>query len=131
MIPFARRTLETAMVDVSKKTPTVRSALAQSEIWLNPGTYSLLKNQKLEKGDAIAMAEIAGIMASKRTQDLIPLCHQINLDFARVNFEWNHAESRVKVLCEVQVTDKTGCEMEALTGAMVAASTVYDMCKGH
>ena len=76
------------------------------------------------------MAEIAGIMACKRTQDLIPLCHQINLDFARVNFEWHDQDSRVRILCTVQVTDKTGCEMEAIVGAMVASATIYDMCKG-
>lgn len=76
------------------------------------------------------MADIAGIMAAKRTSELIPLCHQINLDYARLKYELNSKEFKVRILCEVQVTDKTGCEMEALVGAMIASATVYDMCKG-
>jgi cyclic pyranopterin monophosphate synthase len=69
-------------------------------------------------------------MASKRTQDLIPLCHQVNLDYSKVWFEWNDATHIVRVLCHVQVTDKTGCEMEAIVGALIASATIYDMCKG-
>lgn len=78
------------MVDVSIKSPTVRRSLAQCEvIFSNYSAYKLLKERKLEKGDAIQIAEVAGIMAAKRTSDLIPLCHQIALDFAKVSFEWS------------------------------------------
>lgn len=83
----------------------------------------------MKKGDALTQAEVAGIMASKRTSDLIPLCHQINLDYSKVGFEWIDSNFRLRVICEVQVTDKTGCEMEAIVGAQVAAATIYDSCK--
>ena len=96
---------------------------------MNSLAYSKLKNRQLEKGDAVKIAEIAGLMASKKTSDLIPLCHQIALDFTKVKIEFCE-EGLVRVTCLTQVTDKTGCEMGAMVGATVAALTIYDMCKG-
>lgn len=75
-------------------------------------------------------AEIAGIMASKQTSHLIPLCHQINLDYSKITYQWFDARATLRILCSVQVTDKTGCEMEAIVGSQIAAATIYDMCKG-
>ena len=118
------------MVDVSQKQRTVRKALAQCQITMNQGAYSQLRERKLRKGDGVSIAEIAGLMASKQTSQLIPLCHQISLDFSKVSVHFDDdASGVVTVLCETQVTDKTGCEMEAMTGATVAALTIYDMCK--
>eukprot|EP00347_Sterkiella_histriomuscorum_P012564 403368084 len=117
------------MVDVSKKQPTVRTAIAQSIIQLNKEAFDQVQQKQLSKGDALTMAEVAGIMAVKRTQDLIPLCHQIAVDFTRFKFYFDEIKLQIVVQCHVQVTDKTGCEMEAMTGANIAALTIYDMCK--
>ena len=118
------------MVDVSQKRTTVRTALAQCQITMNQEAYRQLKDRKLNKGDGVSIAEIAGLMASKQTSQLIPLCHQISLDFSKVTVRFEKEQTGiVTVLCEAQVTDKTGCEMEAMTGATVGALTIYDMCK--
>lgn len=116
------------MVDVSQKKSTVRTALAQCQIRMNEQAYSQLKERQLAKGDGVSIAEIAGLMASKQTSNLIPLCHQIALDYSKVSVHFDE-DNVVTVLCEAQVTDKTGCEMEAMTGATVGALTIYDMCK--
>ena len=92
--------------------------------------FNQLRERRLAKGDAIKIAEIAGLMASKRTSDLIPLCHQIALDYSKLEVQLCEQSKSVRVLCQTQVTDKTGCEMEALVGATTAALTIYDMCKG-
>ena len=110
-------TLETSMVDVSTKIPTVRVAVAQCEVKLDQTSYNLLKTNKLQKGNALIQAEIAGIMASKKTSHLIPLCHQINLDYSKITYEWCDTSTTLRILCSVQVTDKTGCEMEAIVGS--------------
>ena len=96
---------------------------------MNQEAYNQLKERKLRKGDGISIAEIAGMMASKQTSQLIPLCHQISLDFSKLSIHFEDNRGVVTVFCETQVTDKTGCEMEAMTGATVAALTIYDMCK--
>lgn len=114
---FYSKLLETHMVDVSPKLPSLRKALAQCEVRLNPEAFLKLSQGGLAKGNGLAMAEVAGIMAAKQTSGLVPLCHQINLDFAKVSFEFCEASSLVRVFCEVQVTEKTGCEMEAIVGA--------------
>ena len=116
------------MVDVSQKKATVRTALAQCQVTMNQEAYRQLKERKLSKGDGVSIAEVAGLMASKQTSQLIPLCHQISLDFSKLSLHFED-DGIVTVLCETQVTDKTGCEMEAMTGATVAALTIYDMCK--
>ena len=117
------------MVDVSGKSPSVRKAMAQCSVTMNSEAFVALRDRTLDKGDAIKMAEVAGIMAAKQTPALIPLCHQIALDYATVKLTLVPELCKVLIHCESQVTDKTGCEMEALTGATVAALTVYDMCK--
>ena len=129
--------LETSMVDVSGKQPTVRVATAQCQISMNTEAYTALRERTLVKGDAIAMAEVAGLMASKKTSELIPLCHQIALDYSKIKVLWDKDKDKeserdtqtVTIQCTTQVTDKTGCEMESLVGATMAALTIYDMCK--
>jgi cyclic pyranopterin monophosphate synthase len=119
------------MVDVSGKSITSRKAIAQATIWFPPEiTGDLDKNNEIvtKKGPVFQTAIIAGTMAAKKTSELIPFCHQINLDNCRIKIEWN-SDSEVLVTCEVKTTGKTGVEMEALTGASVAALTIYDMCK--
>jgi cyclic pyranopterin phosphate synthase len=115
------------MVDVSEKAETVRRAVAQGRVLLAPATVSLLRDNAVPKGDALAVARIAGIMAAKRTSDLIPLCHPLPVTKVTVNLEITDAG--VEILAEVRVTGKTGVEMEALTAVSVAALTLYDMVK--
>ncbi|MCW3097738.1 MAG: molybdenum cofactor biosynthesis protein [Chthonomonadaceae bacterium] len=115
------------MVDVSEKAETVRRAVAQGRVLLAPATVSLLRDNAVPKGDALAVARIAGIMAAKRTSELIPLCHPLPVTKVTVNLEIT--EAGVEILAEVRVTGKTGVEMEALTAVSVAALTLYDMVK--
>ena len=115
------------MVDVTEKSPTERRAVARGRILLQPATIQLLHDGMLPKGDALAAARIAGIMAAKRTSELIPLCHPIPITHASVNLEIT--DSGVEIEAEVSVTDRTGVEMEALTAVSVAALTLYDMVK--
>jgi cyclic pyranopterin phosphate synthase len=115
------------MVDVSEKAETVRRAVAQGRVLLAPTTVSLLRDNAVPKGDALAVARIAGIMAAKRTSDLIPLCHPLPVTKVTVNLEITDAG--VEIIAEVRVTGKTGVEMEALTAVSVAALTLYDMVK--
>ncbi|TNV78403.1 hypothetical protein FGO68_gene17434 [Halteria grandinella] len=122
--------LESSMVDVSAKKPTVRLAETQCTVRMNLEAYTKLKSRQLAKGDALTMAEIAGIMAAKKTSDMIPLCHQIAMDYVKLHFTFLDESQQLQINCIAQVTDKTGCEMEAMVGASVAALTVYDMCKG-
>ncbi|GFK94305.1 Cyclic pyranopterin monophosphate synthase [Fundidesulfovibrio magnetotacticus] len=117
------------MVDVGGKTPTTRVAVAEALVRLAPATFALLAEGGLPKGDALATARIAGIMAAKRTPDLIPLCHPLGLDAVDVRLELDEAASSVRIEAEARLNAKTGVEMEALTAASVAALTLYDMCK--
>jgi cyclic pyranopterin phosphate synthase len=117
------------MVDVSEKEVTVREASAESTVDLSAIAYDKLKHGALKKGDALATARIAGIMAAKRTADLIPLCHPLPLSSVEIAFELDDATARVRIVATVRVTARTGVEMEALTAASVAALTIYDMCK--
>jgi len=117
------------MVDVGEKPDTVRTAVAECLVELSSKTYKLLTDNALPKGDALNTARIAGIMAAKKTHDLIPLCHPLPITFADVTFETNDAASNIRVIAEVRCTGKTGVEMEALTACQVAALTVYDMVK--
>jgi cyclic pyranopterin phosphate synthase len=96
---------------------------------MNAETFRRVADRSIEKGDVLQVARIAGIMAAKRTPDLIPLCHPLPLDSARLDFHLDEGESRVDIEAEVQVSGRTGVEMEALTAAGVAALTIYDMCK--
>lgn len=117
------------MVDVSGKEPTRRMAKAAGWITMSQDCYESLKNGRLPKGDALAVARVAGIMAVKKTAELIPLCHPIPLTKAGVDFFWDDPNHALEVVCTAQCTGQTGVEMEALTGATVALLTVYDMCK--
>ncbi len=119
----------TRMVDVGAKSKTRRLAIAGAEVRLSRETMRLLATAALPKGDALATAKIAGILAAKRTADLIPLCHPLPLAFADVRFDVDEAAAVVRIEAEASTTAETGVEMEALTAASVAALTIYDMCK--
>jgi cyclic pyranopterin monophosphate synthase len=117
------------MVDVGDKAATRRVARAGASVWMSEGTMGLLLKQALPKGDVLAVARIAGIMAAKRTPELIPLCHPLPLNQVEVDLSVVPAESRVDIECVARTDGKTGVEMEAIVGAGVAAITIYDMCK--
>ena len=118
-----------AMVDVSGKTVTRREARAGAVIQTRPDVIELIDQALIKKGDVLATARIAGIMAAKRTSDLIPLCHPLPLSKVAVDFRLFAEEGRIEVETLCIVSSQTGVEMEALTAASVAALTVYDMCK--
>jgi cyclic pyranopterin monophosphate synthase len=115
------------MVDVGAKPPQLRCAVATGELRCAPATIRLLKQQALPKGDVLACARLAGIMAAKKTSDLIPLCHPLALDKVAVDFTVKR--DRILITAEARLTGKTGVEMEALTAVSVAALTLYDMMK--
>ncbi|HLK61231.1 MAG TPA: cyclic pyranopterin monophosphate synthase MoaC [Chthonomonadaceae bacterium] len=115
------------MVDVSDKAETVRRAVATGRILLHPDTVRLLRDGAVPKGDALGVARVAGILAAKRTSDLIPLCHP--LPITKVTLDLTVTDTGVDIEAEVRVTGKTGVEMEALTAVSVAALTLYDMVK--
>jgi cyclic pyranopterin phosphate synthase len=117
------------MVDVSQKPETVRQATAEASIVLSPEAYNAALSPDSPKGDVLATARLAGIMAAKRTAELIPLCHPIPLTGASIEFEPVDARSALRIVASVRTTAQTGVEMEALTAAAVAALTVYDMIK--
>lgn len=119
------------MVDVSNKERTARKAVAESVVILNKAILDQLQNEEIhtKKGPVFQTAILAGIMAAKKTSDLIPLCHPLGLDSCNVDIHINE-QQQVVIRCTAKITGKTGVEMEALTGASVAALTVYDMCKG-
>jgi cyclic pyranopterin monophosphate synthase len=117
------------MVDVGQKADTVREARAGGVVLMQRSTLDLLQRNALEKGDVLAVAKIAGIMAAKRTSELIPLCHPLPLTSVDLTFRCNADEGRIDIESVARVTGKTGVEMEALTAVAAAALTVYDMCK--
>jgi cyclic pyranopterin phosphate synthase len=118
-----------AMVDVGEKAVTTRSAVARGEVRMAPATLAAIRDGTVPKGDVLAAARIAGIMAAKRTPDLIPLCHTLLLTKVAVDFEVDEAASRVIITAQVRCAGQTGVEMEALTAVSVAALTIYDMAK--
>ena len=117
------------MVDVSGKSETQREALATGNIYMSRECYQKIQKRDMSKGDVLGVARIAGIMATKQTSHLIPLCHNINLTKAEIEFVMNDVTSSITVHCRVKCQGKTGVEMEALTGVHVALLTIYDMCK--
>ena len=117
------------MVDVTSKPETVRVAVACGHVTAEPETIRLIADHGFKKGDVLEVARLAGIMAAKRTGDLIPLCHPLPLTSVKVDLSINNAENRVEIEAEVQTLGRTGVEMEALTAVAVAGLTVYDMCK--
>lgn len=118
-----------SMVDVTAKPETVRVAVAAAEVHMQPETLRLIREGTLPKGDVLAAARIAGIMAAKRTHELIPLCHPLPLTKVAVDFRIHEAESKVEIQALVKTRAATGVEMEALTAVSVAALTIYDMAK--
>ena len=118
-----------AMVDVGDKAVTVRVAVARGEVRMAPATLAVLRAGTAPKGDVLAAARIAGIMAAKRTPELIPLCHALLLTHVGVDFVLDEGESRVQIEATVRCKGQTGVEMEALTAVSVAALTLYDMVK--
>ena len=117
------------MVDVTTKQVTVREAIAEAYVDMAPETLALIVNGQHHKGDVFATARIAGIMAAKKTSDLIPLCHPLALTKVEVNIIAEIEYNRVRIESLCKLSGKTGVEMEALTAASVAALTIYDMCK--
>ena len=117
------------MVDVTDKNVTEREAIATGKIFVCDETYERILTGNMVKGDVLAVARVAGIMATKKTSELIPMCHPLMLTKAKVDFEFNGEEKSISATCLVKLSGKTGVEMEALTGVNVALLTIYDMCK--
>ena len=117
------------MVDISDKDETKREAVARGVITMRPETLRLIQQGSLPKGDVLAAARLAGVMAAKRVPDLIPLCHPLLLTSAEIEFTPVERTGRLDIESRVRITGRTGAEMEALTAVAVAALTVYDMCK--
>ena len=117
------------MVDVSGKAATHRVALAQGRIFMNPATLDLILTGTAKKGDVLGVARIAGIMAAKKTSELIPLCHPLALTRVALEFETEHTNASVVCRATVETVGPTGVEMEALTAVQIALLTIYDMCK--
>ncbi len=117
------------MVDVSKKSDTTRVAVARGTVSMAPATFELIRERKISKGDVLGVARIAGIMAAKRTSQLIPLCHPLPISSVEIDFTPDAARARIEIEARVRVTGKTGVEMEALTAVSAAALTIYDMAK--
>ena len=117
------------MVDVGEKPDTVREARARGRVVMRPDTLALIQHNAIQKGDVLSVAKIAGIMAAKRTSELIPLCHPLPLTSIDLTFHVDATAGHLEIDSYVRVTGKTGVEMEALTAVTAAALTVYDMCK--
>jgi cyclic pyranopterin monophosphate synthase len=117
------------MVDVSEKDVTSRTAIARGTIHMRPETLALILEDKIEKGDVFAVARVAGIMAAKKTSELIPMCHPLNITSVEIELTPNEKRARVDIEAAVRVSGKTGVEMEAMTAVSAAALTIYDMCK--
>ncbi len=117
------------MVDVTDKAETERVAVAKGAVIMEPETLARIRAGGVEKGDVLSVARLAGIMGAKRTPDLIPLCHPLNLSSVQVELELSAERPAVEITATCKLTAKTGVEMEALTAVAVAALTVYDMCK--
>ena len=117
------------MVDVSGKAPTQRMAIARGTIQVNDAVMAAVVHHTAAKGDVLGVARVAGIMATKRTPDLIPMCHPLMLNKASIDFQVDPERNTITAECTVKLTGLTGVEMEALTGVSVALLTVYDMCK--
>ena len=117
------------MVDISDKNVTERLASAISSISMNEQTLNMIKSGNAKKGDVLGIARIAGIMAAKKTSELIPLCHPISLSSVIIDFEIDDNTNSINIICNCKLNGKTGLEMEALTAVSIAALTIYDMCK--
>jgi len=119
------------MVDVTEKEPTLRVAVAGGTVSMNRETFEKIKDSRVKKGNVLETARIAGIMAAKKTSELIPMCHPLNIAYVSIDFLPDEINSRIGIRSEVRLTGRTGVEMEALTAVSVSALTIYDMCKSH
>lgn len=117
------------MVDVSEKPVTHREAVASGSVRMKPGTLALIRDHKVAKGDVLAVARVAGIMAAKKTSELIPLCHPLGITSVELDFKFNVSRATVTIKAVVRCSGQTGVEMEALTAVSAAALVIYDMCK--
>jgi cyclic pyranopterin phosphate synthase len=117
------------MVDVTDKSDTVREAVAQATVTMQKETLRRIMDRQIEKGDVLGVAQTAGIMAAKKTAELIPMCHPLNITSVEMEFLPHKAASQIEVRAQVKITGKTGVEMEALVAVSVASLTIYDMCK--
>lgn len=120
---------EASMVDVSAKPIMLREAVARGEIRMHRETLKLIQSQTVAKGNVLAAARLAGILAAKKTGELIPLCHPLPLTHCEVNFEIPKSNDRIVISASAKIAAQTGIEMEALTAVSIAALTIYDMCK--
>ena len=119
------------MVDVTGKKPTLRVAVAGGSIFMKPQTFNMIAEQKVKKGNVLETARIAGIMAAKKTSELIPMCHPLNITHVQVDFEPDESNHSIGIESIVRIMDQTGVEMEALCAVSAAALTIYDMCKSY
>ena len=117
------------MVDVSKKKETVREAVVRGSIFMNPKTFKSILSGKIAKGDVLAVAKVAGIMAAKKTSEFIPMCHPLNLSHIEINFYPSKEESRIDIEAKVKIKAQTGVEMEGFVAVATAGLTIYDMVK--
>ena len=117
------------MVDVSKKRETLREAVVRGSVFMNPRTFKRIMSGRIAKGDVLAVAKVAGIMAAKRTSEIIPMCHPLNLSHIEINFHPLEKESRIDVEGKVRIKGQTGVEMEGFVAVAAAGLTMYDMCK--
>lgn len=117
------------MVDVTRKASTVRTAVARGKVLMHPGTVDMIESEGIAKGNVLGVAKIAGIMAAKRTSDLIPMCHPLELTGIDMQFTINRDRGEIAIEAKVSTVGRTGVEMEAMTAVSVAALTIYDMCK--
>jgi cyclic pyranopterin phosphate synthase len=117
------------MVDVSEKPLTMREAIATGSVHMKPETLRLIKDRQISKGDVLGVARVAGIMAAKKTSELIPMCHPLNITSVNIDFGIDEKKNKVDIKSTVKIVGQTGVEMEALTAASAAALTIYDMCK--
>ncbi len=120
---------EARMVDVGDKAVTLRRAVAAGRIGMLPQTFELIEQGGHKKGDVLGVARVAGIMATKRTAELVPMCHPLSLTQVSIDFEMDQANSAIECRVTAETRGQTGVEMEALTGVQVALLTIYDMCK--
>jgi cyclic pyranopterin phosphate synthase len=119
------------MVDVTDKKVTARTAVASGKIYMSTETFELIRNQKVKKGNVLETARIAGAMAAKKTSDLIPMCHPLNISHVQIDFSLDETQGCIEIQATVRIVHQTGVEMEALTAVSVAALTIYDMCKSY
>ncbi|MCK5695410.1 MAG: cyclic pyranopterin monophosphate synthase MoaC [Desulfobacula sp.] len=119
------------MVDVGDKAETKRVAVAVGKIFMKPDTLDRIMDEKVKKGNVLEAARIAGVMAAKKTSDLIPMCHPLNITYARVDFSFDKENHAIDIEAQTSLIGRTGVEMEALTAVCVAGLTIYDMCKSY